>query len=625
MQSLIAALITAALVFIQCYISGTRLAYSLPAYAVIGLAAVLSLFSASEARRQISRVCMFATALCFTYLIARASQSPVEYLARADIYSILGCLAVYGLTAANITHRHLRSGLIAVLLGLAVIQAMMGVFQYADRPEWLPFNLVHPGAAFRGRGSFISSIHFAGYLEAIAPFGLAFAFWGSRTLWVRIMAGSVAVLAYFAIGLSGSRGAWLSSAFSLLVFAGISLNASRKVQRERFPAMIYVTVLAVIALPIGIYYLMQQSVGVRTRMDLLEKIKERKINEYDIRILNWEAAVDQWKLSPWTGTGAGTHLYYGRLFRRPGLQPDPIHAHSDYLELLAEYGIYGAIGVSIFLLAHFWSGARGNQRLLALRYEDPYRSSPELALNIGALTAASAYLAHSAVDFNLHLPGNALVMAFVFGLLANPSTPERKHTEESSPIKLPWLLRPAIPLLGLTLLAIAFKRFPSEYWESRARIAVLEQRYEDAIANARQALGTESKNPFIFYTLGEAHRRHSLLRENTADLELREAERAFRSALSIFKDDEFTLIRLGQTLDSLSEFRSARQAYQNALALDPNLGVLYGYYARHLQRVGRPEEAKVAYERGQQLTALNLAPFMEDPFADTDEKSIPAK
>jgi O-antigen ligase len=623
-NSLVAAIFAAAFVFIQCYISGTRLAYSIPAYILIAVAGVLTLFARSDARRQISKWCIGATVVCFGYLIWRNRTSPVEYLARQDFYSMLACLVVYGLTVAFVTDRRLRMGIITVMLGLAVVQAMFGVFQYADRPEWLPFNLEHSPSVQRGRGSFISSIHFAGYLEAIAPFALAIAFWGSRTPWIRWMAGSIAVLSYFAIGLSGSRGAWLSSAFSLIIFIIISVNATRKVQRERFPAAIYLAVLTVFALPFGLYYLMQQSEGVRRRLEALERIGAVKLQDYDIRIYNWQAAVEQWQQQPVLGTGAGTHLIYGRLFRRPQLQPDPIHAHSDYLELLAEYGIIGASVVGIFLIVHLGAGIRGHGRLLALRRDDPYRSSPELALNIGALTAVAAYFAHSAVDFNLHLPGNALLFAFIFGLLANPSVPNRTGDEEDPAagyVYPRWWARPIVPGLAALLVALVAPLYPGEYYASRARIANREGRYDEGAAHAQRALTYEQRNPFIYLYLGQAYRLNAT-RRIPDPAELKKAKEAYLAGLAVFEMDETLWVRLAQTLDALGEYRDARRAYERAIQLDPKLAILYGYYARHLEKVGRHEEAKAALAEGHKYAISDLSVFLQRSSAADSEEPV---
>jgi O-antigen ligase len=617
LNALIAALLAGAIVFIQCYISGTRFAYAFPAYAAVGVAGILALFATRD-RSRLGWLAFGSTLLCFGYFLWRAWTSPVEYLARTDLYSALACLVFYVLASTTVTSRSLRGGIIGVVLALVVVEALFAGYQYAGGSTWLPFNLEHPGAPFRARGTFISSIHFAGFLEAVAPFALAFAFWGSRTAWLRWMCAVIALLAYFAIALSGSRGAWISSVFSLLVFTVLSLVAARKVQRERFPAALYLTILVLVALPFVVYFWMQQSYGVRSRLELLGKLGEKPLEAYDMRILNWQAALDQWRLDPVWGTGAGTHLYYGREFRPPGMQVDPQHAHSDYLELLAEYGIIGATLMALVLLCHFGSGFRGFSSALRHRAEDPYRSWPELAWIIGALAAAAAYLAHSAVDFNLHLPGNALWMAFVFGILANAGLPKNVvlNTDDSpqhAPSFPTWFARLTAFSLGAALLALILPRFVPEYWAEKSRVALRERRFDQAIAFADRAVTHDKANPFVLFQKGEAYR----LKGNAALLEKeaawKAAVEAYRASLQVFERDVFTWLRLGRTFESLFDYAEARKAYLRAIELDPNNSSAWSQYTAHLMRVGREAEAQEAIAKGQRIPWFDYTPYLDPP------------
>src|SRR5262249_42580635 len=114
----------------------------------------------------------------------------------------------------------------------------------------------------------------------------------------------------------------------------------------------------------GAILVMQNSKLLQSRLLLIGKP--------DVRYYNWLAALDQFKVSPWVGTRAGTHLYYGRLFRRPQLQFDPEHAHSDYLELLAEYGIIGAVGMAAFLFVHIQNSLSAVRAIYGRAEDDPY-------------------------------------------------------------------------------------------------------------------------------------------------------------------------------------------------------------------------------------------------------------
>src|SRR4030095_15333298 len=78
----------------------------------------------------------------------------------------------------------------------------------------------------------------------------------------------------------------------------------------------------------------------------------------DIRTEIWKIGIEQFKVSPVQGTGAGTFQYYGRLFRPPHLQADPEYVHNDYLQLLAEYGLIGLATGLVFLVVHFWFGVK---------------------------------------------------------------------------------------------------------------------------------------------------------------------------------------------------------------------------------------------------------------------------
>src|SRR5262249_39032723 len=135
------------------------------------------------------------------------------------------------------------------------------------------------------------------------------------------------------------------------------------------------------------------------------------------RIDLWKAAVQQFQLDPIDGTGSGTYLFYGRQFRSASIDSDPVNVHNDYLHLLAEYGILGALGFLFFFGAHLGKGWKNYQRLGPKRIAVSTRVlSNNLALQIGALSAIAAYIVHSTLDFNLHIPANALLLAFVFGL-----------------------------------------------------------------------------------------------------------------------------------------------------------------------------------------------------------------
>jgi O-antigen ligase len=549
-------------------------------------------------------VCLIVSALFFGYILVRAAWSPIDFLWWQDFYMVIACLIVYLLTAFYITSPRERGIVLWGLFALAVVHIFIGLRQFAVGDDWMHFGFIR-GTASQGRrasGMFIHSIHLAGYLEAVACFALSLALWSTWKNWVRFLAGYMAILCYVGVAITGSRGGYLSVAFSLFVFAVLSLVAYRKARPRRFLPVLAIGSAVLILVLGGGTALMMKDKMLRDRLLRLAAQTEEK--NRDIRFYNWQAAIDQFKLDPVFGTGAGTHLHYGRLFRRPQLQNDPIHAHSDYLELLAEYGIVGGVGMLAFLLSHLGSGWRAYRTVLSHDFREvgdyePARSNV-LALQIGAFSAVAAYLVHSITDFNLHIPGNALLFAFIFGLMANPgmSLPAGKAAATAR------AFRYALPALAVAMSIFGLPKFPGDYYAEKARVAVRDYDFAAAIRYAMGALESEQRNPNTYFYLGGALRGASMLSQTAEDRRknLDGAAAAYLSALNIFPQDEHTLVRLGETLRDLGKLKEAEQAFQQAIAMDPKMGVLHAYYAVHLAWVGRQKEAEerlgVAYQFG---------------------------
>src|SRR5205814_187984 len=120
----------------------------------------------------------------------------------------------------------------------------------------------------------------------------------------------------------------------LLVFGLLSLVSIGRLAPGRVLVLTIAGLLLIGGAAWGVRQVMSKSFLVSSRA-------EKTLTVDVSRMQMWQAAWKQFRLQPAVGTGSGTYLYYGRQFRHPGLQTDPTHAHNDYLELLAEYGIVG--------------------------------------------------------------------------------------------------------------------------------------------------------------------------------------------------------------------------------------------------------------------------------------------
>lgn len=111
--------------------------------------------------------------------------------------------------------------------------------------------------------------------------------------------------------------------------------------------------------------------------------------------------------APLMGSGFGSYQHAFSIFQSPSVQNERwLHAHNDYAQLLAEGGVLGALLfglVAAAFLVHVGKRLRGapeRGRLMAC----------------GLAVALVAAALHSFVDYGLHKPANAFLLAAVCGM-----------------------------------------------------------------------------------------------------------------------------------------------------------------------------------------------------------------
>jgi tetratricopeptide (TPR) repeat protein len=346
----------------------------------------------------------------------------------------------------------------------------------------------------------------------------------------------------------------------------------------------------------------------------------------------WHAALEQFQLNPTIGTGSGTYQYYGRQFRDRSVPADPQHVHNDYLELLAEYGVIGCALMAAFLGIHLFSAFRALHRVVEENLKPAWRmSSNELALIVGGLGGIFALFAHSIIDFNLHIPANTLVVAFILGILGHPTNDAILEIEAAAPQDFAWW-RLLAPATGIALFSLSVPRLEAEYLSERARVCLRDGIYSECRDYAARALTREARNPDLYYYLGEA--KHFLdlqTKEPGARVELLQAAvEDLRKGLDLFKEDLRLLLALGSTLDNLGQYPPAEAIFQRALAADPNFGHVYAYYGVHHHLQGHFKEARQCYEKAQLLGERDISNFglkelEKDPATRQEKEEVPAK
>ncbi len=580
-------LFLASLVTLHLLIGGTRYVFAIPGYALLALAGLVSLFH-RPANGRADWLCLGSVLLFGGWLLGRTAVTPFAYIPWFHWMLIPACLLVYLLSVHRLSSQRFRLFTVGILLALAVAHVTLGFVQFAKIENYLPFGFLRPDYKIRASGFFVCPNHYAGFLELCFFMGLSLVCWGRIKLAWRLLAGYAVLVCAAGIVISGSRGSYVSVLGGLAVFAVISLWVLRK----SAPHLFWRTTLGTA----GVGLLGAVAVGWVLANSLFLNERANDIVDLDnIRVKLWGSALRQAEVMPLTGTGAGTFLLYGRAFRDRSVQHDPVYVHNDYLHLLGEFGWLGVGAFFLCWLAHVRGGFRQIGAIAREQQEEGRGLSNRLALVLGAFCGLAALTSHGVVDFNMHIPGVALVMIWLLGWLGNEPASWRAGSDLRRAG--PWQRRISF-LITLVcagwLLGIGAKLFREEALTERVRVLVREERFEEALELAETVPVDSIDNPYFHSHVGDAWNgiAEDLFVASMRPPFVEKAAAAYGRAHLRFPEDVTLSIPYGAQLDSLGFHKEADIIWQRAKEWDPHQLRLLIFYAGHLQHQQRFEEAR---------------------------------
>ena len=123
---------------------------------------------------------------------------------------------------------------------------------------------------------------------------------------------------------------------------------------------------------------------------------------------------------PLLGTGPGTFAFVYTQYQPPGLDARYFRAHNDYLQLTSETGLALVPVMVWMIIALFAEGFK--------KFNNPSRLVR--GVTIGAMSGITAILVHSILDFNLHIPANAILFTILVAIVASPIPEAGGQTSE---------------------------------------------------------------------------------------------------------------------------------------------------------------------------------------------------
>jgi O-antigen ligase len=299
--------------------------------------------------------------------------------------------------------------LVRTIMVFGFFLAIFGLTQSFTSPDKVYWMREIPQA--QAFGPFINRHHFAAYMEMALALPLGLVFTGSIEKEKKFIFLFAAGLMGVALVMTNSRGGIISLLAEILfLVATMGIRRRRRKHRreseEKQPRFKTAAIKAGLAL--ALIVAMFGSVVLLGGEDALSRFVG-SVNTDDPttgRAHFWSVTVDIIKNHPFIGTGLGAFgvVYTGYDSRNGTYRLE--QAHNDYLQVLSDGGIVGALIGLFFLVNLFRMGfARRESR-------DDFRRG----VATGALAGCFAVLIHSFFDFTLHTPANALLFLVLAGL-----------------------------------------------------------------------------------------------------------------------------------------------------------------------------------------------------------------
>jgi O-antigen ligase len=344
-------------------------------------------------------------------------------------------LLIYFAAALAFIDSPRRLQLIArVVMIFGFLLAIFGIGQFFVSPDKI--YGIRESTQSLAFGPFINRHHFAGYMEMTLAIPLGYLFAGAVDRDKRFLYAFLAILMAMGIVLTNSRGGMLSLAaevlFVVIVSAGVRREGAQGTPEEgeegwmsRGERLRRVAMRAALGFAlVGALFFVTLFFGGEGALARLVGT----VNADDPttgRIQFWRGATAMIAAHPLAGVGLGAFgVAYGAFDQTNGRLYRLEQAHNDYLQVVSDAGVAGAVLALLFVVVLFRTGFR--------RLESHDRARRAVAL--GALTGCFAVLVHSLFDFTLHTTSNALLflvlaaLATMNGRVEQPKRRRRRRT-----------------------------------------------------------------------------------------------------------------------------------------------------------------------------------------------------
>jgi len=523
------------------------------------------------------------------YAVARYFTADIEYVARQEMIKVVLYAFLFFAIVNNLYRQEFSQIISFTLILLAMGISGYAACQYLTHSDHVwNYIALYPG---RASGTYISPNDLAGFLEMLVPLAVAYILAGRINAVMRILLCYSALMMAAGLAVTFSRGGWAACAVGLLAVLGVLLFSPR----HQLPAFLLLLML----LGGGTLFFTKYITKTVTYAHRADEVTNSGGIAHNMRSDLWVAAIQMWQDNFWWGAGPAHYNYRFPAYRSQGVQAQPDRAHNDYLNLLADWGTTGGLialaGISVFSVG-LWQTRRHVRRA-----EHDFKSgnSNRFAFFAGASAALLALAAHSVVDFNLHIPANAIVGVTLLAVLTSNL---RFATEKFwFTVRLPLKISVTVVLAGGIFYLGAQE---IRYGRETLLLAQAEQLpvfSPERAAALEKAFAAEPENFQTAYAIGECYRMQGWDGGQNYEALLKTAQDWYVRTWKLDRYDAYSPLRYGMCLDKLDRADESGPYFDRATALDPNNYFITANIGWHYVQTGDYAAARPWLQRSLRL------------------------
>lgn len=562
--------------------------------------------------------------LFYGYVAGRALTSEVAWLARQDLIFATTAVIAYLLIALRFTGPRQRGMILLTFTLLILGNVLTGLYQFYGDQKFMLFQSLGFARSIEksSSGFYANTNHMAGFLVLAGfPFlGVAVLGKGVSSF-LRALCGAVFLVSCLGIAYSTSRGGAVAFLAGLGLFTATSLvvvrssSAKGKSSGKRM-GWWFLGLTAGFALA-----LVMMAVTFRkfygTTGDLFS-LSGREVL--------WDAALEQWQLRPFIGTGARSFEYMERAFRTLDTvwmvwagEIDALYAHNDFLQCLADYGLIGiSLALAVFISHAFHSLAS----IVRNRQGSAMDSGSGMARGvvIGSLCSLAGIAVHSLVDFNMHIGTNAVMVGALFGFMSTPGfIREAREMPPASPGRPKRALSPSVlcfsaltASISLIFLKYARTLAPADFHWAKGYQELRNAANDpgnmalwlQSSGDLQKAVNLDPQNPKAWYWLGFINVQLATeMPAQFADTFEKKAQEQLARSLQLYPQNPYAAGLAGSLADYFDEKDQADALFSTALRWGLNIQTVNNQFGDHLAKYRKDYYKAIAYY----WVALNLS------------------